>query len=164
MIWLLSSIYYISLLEECRGFSLLSLEKHPPEMQCSVTPHLFLCQEEGVLLHFSRYEQEMAFEVRYMPQSMQRSRLPISQAEYYTDPRRGIPLQHFPGHNGITDLMEFPSYSVTAKTKTNEQVLLINHADDLKEFLFFCIKNLYSVCFFQHIGLFSYVNSKGPTH
>lgn len=147
-------VLHISLLEECRGFSLLSLEKHPPEMQCSVTPHLFLCQEEGVLLHFSCYEQEMAFEVGYMPQSMQRSRLPISRAEYYTGPRRRIPLQHFPGRNGVTHIMEFPSYSLTAKTKTNEQVLLISHADDLQEFLGFCIKNLYSVCFLSILVFF----------
>jgi len=30
--------------------------------------------------------------------------------------------------------MEFPSYGLEAKTKTNKQVLLINHADDLHEF------------------------------
>lgn len=50
--------------------------------------------------------------------------------------RRGIPPQHFPGHNSITCVMELPSYGITAKTKTNEQVLLINHANNLQKFLF----------------------------
>lgn len=46
-----------------------------------------------------------------------------------------------------------------------EQVLLINHADDLQEFLVFFVLGIYiQFGFFQHIGLFSYVNSKGPTH
>lgn len=61
--------------------------------------------------------------------------------------------------------MEFPSYSLMAKTKPNEQVLLINHAADLQEFLFsFFILGIYTAFGFQHIDLFSFVSSKGPTH
>lgn len=61
--------------------------------------------------------------------------------------------------------MEFPSYGLIAETKPNDQVLLINHADDLQEFLFsYFILGIYTDFGFQHVDLFSYVSSKGPIH
>lgn len=61
--------------------------------------------------------------------------------------------------------MEFSSYGLTAKITPNDQVLLINHADDLQKFLFsYFILGIYTDFGFQHIDLFSYVSSKGPTH
>lgn len=37
--------------------------------------------------------------------------------------RTGVHPQHFPRCSNITCLMEFPSYNLTAETKSNEQVL-----------------------------------------
>lgn len=60
--------------------------------------------------------------------------------------------------------MEFPSYGLIANTKPDEQVLLIDHADNLQDLLFFFVLGIYIEFGFRHIGPFSYVHYKGPTH
>lgn len=105
--------------------------------------------------------------------SVLRSSLFIFQAECQLNAilvqRREFALWHLPVYNSNTCLVEFPSYSLMArkkmKEKKKEQVLLINHADNLQEVLFsFYVRNLNWVWFSAYWSFFSCVHSKGPTY
>lgn len=151
LIWLLSSVSYINLLEVPREFSLLSSEKHPPQIQLpSVSPSVKqeFCSVSRAVNKKRPLKLGMCLRVHG------EVGFPSHRLNTIQTWRRGIDLRHFPGYNSITCLMEFPSYSLTAKTKPNKQVLLINHADDLQELFFFYIRNLYWVWFSAYWSFF----------
>lgn len=89
LICLLSSINCISPLEAPREFALLSLEKHPPQIQGPVTPSLSHCQA-GVLFCFSCWEQEMGFKAGCMPESTQEVGFPSHRLNCIQIQRRGF--------------------------------------------------------------------------